>query len=203
MLADLMLVGACAWFLWNDVSEVRAGDLGMEPRTWTFMLNLTCVFVLVHRGLSAIQRALPGGGVRLAAGIAKWAAAIVLPFVVATGIEREAHRVHKVKLDALAAEVARRIRASLDEEGRVTAAALATIASPYLRSLAVQTDTGTFAIEAVVPATGFDLYSARYSSRDPGWRLEAPQAGEEEGVAPQAGSSTLRCTPAAEGLSCR
>ena len=74
---------------------------------------------------------------------------------------------------------------------------------PYLRSLAVQADTGTFAIEAVVPATGFDLYSARYSSRDPGWRLEAPQAGEEEGVVPEAASATLRCSPAAQGLSCR
>jgi hypothetical protein len=203
MLADVMLVGVCAWFLWSDVSEVRAGDVGMAPRTWAFMLNLTCVFVLVHRGMSVLQRALAGAGVGRAAGVAKWTAAIVLPLVVATSIERQAHRVHKEKLDALAADVAQRIQASLGEQGRVTPGALATLESPYLKSLAVQTDTGTFAIEAVVPAIGSDVYRAHYTSRDPGWRLDASEADDAASVAPGTGGSTLHCGPAPGALSCR
>lgn len=201
MVADLMLVAVCAWFLWSDVAAVRAGEVSTQSRTWTFMLNITCIFVLVHRGMGLLQSSLRGA-TRRGVSIAKWVLAIVLPLLAATGIERQVHQAHRVKLDALAADLVARVRASIAENGAVTAVALSSLRSPYLKSLSVRTDTGAFAIEAMVPAIGADGYTARYSSNDPRWRLDAVD-GETSPATGTIAGSALSCAPSDAGLRCR
>jgi len=200
--ADLALVAVCGWFLWHDWSQAQAGQVGMQPRTWTFMLNLTCTFVLAHRGLALVQRGVAGGDVVRGLGVLKWLLAIVLPLVVAVHIEREVQRAHREQVDALAAAIAARAHDALRAHGRVDARDLSAIDSPYLRALTVRTDTGAFLLEVRLPAFGAGGYTGRWSSTERRWHIHHADPGPETEPEFDAAGPTLDCRPGEEGLQC-
>ena len=200
---DVVLVGVCAWFLASDYLASQAGDVAFQARTWTFMLNITCTFVLAHRGIALAQRGVHDAPVRRGLGVLKWLAAFGLPLLVATYLEREAQGAHRANIEALAADIAARTKRAIHENGHVAREDLATVQSPYLSSLTVRTDTGAFLLQVSLPGLDIDGYSGVYASTEGRWHVHGADDPPERPPAFDAAGPALACNPVGSGLVCQ
>lgn len=201
--ADLMLVGVCAWFLWSDYHASQSGEVALQIRVWTFMLNLTCAFVLVHRAMALVQRRFAGPRSSRLLGGLKWGLAIVMPFAVAGQLEREAQVAHKVKLDSYMARISRQVSEARAGGGPLTASSLESLYSPYLSRLTVRTDSGAFLARISLPAVDIDGYTGFYSSTEGRWHIHHNDLEADSSPSFDAGGPTIVCTPAEARLTCR
>jgi len=203
VVADVALVGVCGWFLASDYAAVQSGEVAFQARSWTFMLNLTCTFVLAHRALALAQRGVHDAPVRRGLGVLKWLAALGLPLLVATWLEHEVQQVHRANIEALAADIATRTKRAVHEQGHVTRDDLATVASPYLSSLTVRTDTGEFLLQVTLPGVDIDGFAGVWASTEGRWHIHASDAPPERPPAFDASGPLLACNPAGAGLTCQ
>jgi hypothetical protein len=201
--ADLMLVGVCAWFLWSDYHASQVGEVKLQIRTWTFMLNLTCAFVLVHRAMALVQRSFRGPRMSRLLGALKWGLAIVAPVAVAGHMEREAQLAHKAKLDRYVTVVSQAIGEARADGGPLTVEDLQPLDSPYLTRLTVRTDTGAFLVRISLPAVDIDGYTGLYASTEGRWHIHHNDLEPGPGPSFDASGPTIVCTPAKARLSCR
>lgn len=200
---DVLLVGVCAWFLGRDYAAALAGEVAFQARTWTFMLNLTCTFVLAHRGVALLQRGVHDPALRRALGVVKWLAALVLPLLVATHLEREVQHAHRRNIEALATDIAARTQRAVHEQGHVAPADLASVQSPYLSSLSVRTDTGEFLLQVSIPGVDIDGYSGVWASTEGRWHIHRSDAPPEQPPAFDASGPILACNPGGDSLTCQ
>ncbi len=181
LLSDGLLVAVCAWLLVRDAGSALSLQVEPKARGFTFLLNLTATFVVVHRGVSLLQRLMPQARHR-AVGIAKWVLALTLPVLVAGQLERMTHAGHRALLDGVAREVAARIAKARAAGREVGPADLEGLGTAYRVELSVHREAGTFVLDARVPALDADGYTARYSSTDRRWQLLGT---DEQGTASQ------------------
>jgi hypothetical protein len=200
--ADLTLIGVCAWFLWRDFATAQAGQVIFQARPWTFMLNLTATFVVAHRGVALIQRGVNDPQARRVLGVIKWLAAFGLPLLVATGLERQVQQVHRANVDLLAADLAARTQRAIHERGQVEPADLSPVKSPYLAALSVRADTGEFLLQVRIPGLDIDGYTGFRASTEDRWHIHSADAPQRPPAFDTSGP-ILACNPSDAGLTCQ
>ena len=202
VIADLALFGVCAWFLWRDFAAAQAGQVAFQARPWTFMLNLSATFVVAHRGIALVQRTVNDVSLRRGLGVFKWLAALGLPLIVATGLERQVQQVHRTNIDMLAADLATRTQRAIHERGQVEPADLAPVESPYIAALSVRADTGEFLLQVRIPGLDIDGYTGFRASTEDRWHIHSADAPERPPAFDTSGP-ILACNPSDAGLSCQ
>lgn len=201
-IADVVLVAVCAWLLWSDWSEAVAGDVPVQMRTWTFMLNITCVFVILHRGMATLRRMVANPRTQRLLGPVKWGLVIVVPIAVAGQIEREVQLAHKARLDAWVASVDAATRDAMTRKGRVEPGDVASLDTPYLVKLTVRSDTGEYLLEVSVPALDIDGYTGLYASGERRWHIHHNDLEPETAPQFDASGPTFVCRRDSPALAC-
>lgn len=167
--AEIVLLAVCGYVLARDFNAALSGEVSMNARMGTFLLNLTAAFVLVRRVVLTAQRLMPGQSVWRAAAVGRWALLIFLPLVVAGYLEKLNFQAHRTHVDALADDIAARIARAAQTQRTLTPADLDDLDGPYLRTLTVRTDTGAFLLEVALPGFDVDGYTGRYASTEGRW----------------------------------
>ena len=169
--AELVLLAVCGYVIASDAGAAISGEVDTNARIGAFLLNLTAAFVLLRRVVTTAQRLLPGPGAWRVAGVGKWVLLITVPVITAGYLEKLTYQAHRVKVDALAADIALRTGRAVSTQRAVTAADLYDLSGPYLRTVTVRTDTGDFLLEVLLPGLDVDGYTGRYSSTERRWQV--------------------------------
>lgn len=170
--AEVVLLAVCGYVIASDFNAALSGEVSMNARMGTFLLNLTAAFVLLRRILLTAQRLMPGPGVWRAATLGRLVLLIFVPLVLAGYLEKLHYQAHLAHVDALADDVAARIARAAQTQRTLTPADLNDLDGPYLRTLTVRTDTGAFLLEVALPGFDVDGFTGRYASTESRWRVD-------------------------------
>ncbi|MFT5173075.1 MAG: hypothetical protein ACI8W7_001243 [Gammaproteobacteria bacterium] len=201
---DVLLICGCAYILVGDVVQALSDKPEFALRGWAFLLNLTAAFALLQRSLVLLRRFSRAAAPAATQGVNKWSVAftVVLPLLVASGIELVVHGGHRAQLSTLVATISALTANALTNNPQVRAADLLTLRGPYLQELKVRMDSGAFLLKARVPAFDSDGLAARYSSTERVWYLDPYTSETQTSPRFDARGPTLVCALVEQRLSC-